>query len=98
MDAIRKLKRSVRRATRDETRARSIENLSDEYCHIQEWLETELVQRGGAAGDDLLWVECARRFGLVAEQALRELRECHDELADVREKAAEAKAERATVG
>jgi hypothetical protein len=94
MDAIMKLKRGVRRASADETRARSIENLSDEYCHIQQWLETELVRRAGAAGDDLLWVECARRFGLVAEQALRELRDCHDELADVREK----EAERATVG
>lgn len=92
MDAIKKLKRSVRRASADETRARTIENLSDEYGDVQQWLEMELTRRAGAAGDDLLWVECARRFGLVAEQALRELRDCHEELADVRER------ERETVG
>jgi hypothetical protein len=95
MDAIKKLKRRVALAALDETRARTIENLADEFGHVQQWLELELRRRPGAVADDLLWIECARRFSLVAEQALGELTECHDELATVREK---AKAERETVG
>ena len=85
MDGISILKQCISGAAIDDTRARSIENMCDELADVQRWLELRLVADAKPGDEELLWVECARRFGLVAEQALKELDDCHNELVKTRQ-------------
>ncbi len=87
---LQSLKQALQDISESDRRALMIEVLSDELTDVQTWLEQRLSATNGmgkiASKEDLLWIECARRYWAVAEKALAELNTCHHKLAQGQKK------------